>query len=43
MKKIKTIKEEDYNDESIEWERSVKIIKWTHDIEHEIYIIEYSE
>lgn len=40
MKKRIIIKEEDYN---IEWEKSVTIIRWEHDFEQKIYIIDYIE
>ena len=40
------INESDWNDSiyrTKEWEESVKIIKWIHDYENKIYIIEYNE
>ena len=40
MKKRIIIKENEY---SIEWEKSVIIVRWEHDFEQKIYIIDYME
>jgi hypothetical protein len=42
MKKQITIKEEDYDKEKqAEWEKTVRIIRWEHDYENKIYVIDY--
>ena len=46
MKKQKLqriVNEPDYNQEIIDWERSVRVLTWTHDFEKKIYIIDYLE
>lgn len=40
MKKRIIFREEDYD---IEWEKSVIIIRWEHDFEQKIYIIDYKD
>lgn len=43
MKKRIIIKEEDYNTEWKEWEKTVIITCWEHDFEEKCYIIDYMD
>ena len=42
MKKQIIIKEEDYEAKS-DWVESLNCIRWVHDIEKKIYIVDYKE